>query len=145
MQHTIILTKKLIIFYTILGIPIAIASFDNLVYGIILRQNANVGLGAFSIGGFILLPILIWASYRNNKCTLTLNSIKIGKTEYPYSAYKISIHYVDKTFSERPFVSLWKKTYPELVITDLEEENIFYECELSISKKELALLEKSIP
>lgn len=144
MQHQISLTKKLILFYIIIGIPISYASYDNLVNGIILHKNPTIGIGAFSILGFVILPIMIWASYKNNKCILSLYSIKIGKNDYPYSDYEAEIIYVEKKFAERPIVSLWKKKYPLLVITDKKTNEIHYEEVLSCSKKEIALITKSI-
>ena len=73
------LAKKTFIFYLVLGGFISIYSIFNLIYGIILQKTTTVGIGAFSILGFILIPLGLYQLYTKNKAIITKDSLQIGK------------------------------------------------------------------
>ncbi|SFD39098.1 hypothetical protein [Flavobacterium phragmitis] len=137
MKLTICLSKTVIIFYTILAIPITIGSLHNLVYGVLFNENSTISLGAFSLFGFILLPLLIISSYRNNKCIIESDKISIGKTEYPLTIYSFSIQEKYLPLKDRPIFFLFKKTYHDLIIKEINTNRVILLKELNVFQNDI--------
>lgn len=145
MNQKIILAKNIIIFYILIGLPIMYISLDNVINGIILQKNSTVGLGVLSIGGFVLIPFIIYSTYRNSKCILSENSIKVGTNEYMFQYYDAKVISKEKKITERPLFSLFKKHYPHLIITKKDNNEVFLSQALNCFKNEIELLRNNLP
>ncbi|SHL82842.1 hypothetical protein [Flavobacterium chilense] len=144
MKLTICLSKTIVIFYSILAIPITIGSFYNLVYGLVLNQNSIIYIGAFSLFGFILLPLLIISSYRNNKCVIETDKIIIGKSEYLSSAYNFVIQEKHLPFKERPIFFLLRKTYYDFVIKEKATGKVISITELNVFQRDVKKIKSAL-
>jgi hypothetical protein len=140
MKTTLSLAKKTLIFYSILAVPIMIGSFHNLIYGVILRENNSVWLGAFSLFGFILFPILLLSTYRRNKCVIENDKIIIGKSEYAFTDYNFKISEYKLSIKDRPLFSLFKSKYHNLLVENKKTKEIELEQSLDVFKSDLELL-----
>ena len=143
MEYKVCLSKKLVLFYSLLSTILICASFANLM-NIINGTGSVISLGAFSMFGFILLPILIFASYRKNLCTVTVDGVLIGKKMYPFEAFSFKISDYEIPFVDRPIVSIFKKTYHKLVISKNTSKSNCVEQELDIFNSELKKLQQAI-
>lgn len=145
MKLTICLAKTVLIFYAFLAPIIIVASLFNLIKGLIMQQTSTVGIGPFSLFGFIILPLLIIVTYRKNKCVIQPGKVTIGKTDYLSSDYRFYINEKHLQLKDRPIVSLLKKTYHIFVIKQNGTNNIVLEEDMNvfqsdITKMKLALL-----
>ncbi|TDG36409.1 hypothetical protein EZJ43_07780 [Pedobacter changchengzhani] len=111
---------------------------------IINGTGSVISLGAFSMFGFILLPLLLFASYRNNLCTVSVNGVRIGKKMYPFKIFKFSIADYDLPIADRPIVSTFKKTYHKLVITRNSSKSNSVEQDLDIFSSDLKKLKQAL-
>ncbi len=143
MIYKVCLSKKLVIFYSLLSTILIYASFANLM-NIINSTGSVIGLGAFSMFGFILLPLLIFASYRKNLCTVTVDGVLIGKKMYPFDAYSFKISEYEIAFVDRPIVSILKKSYNKLVITKITSKKNHAEVELDIFNRDIIKLKQAL-
>lgn len=135
MEYKICLSYKTLLFYSILLPIVAFASLSNLI-GIINNTNQVTGFGVFSLFGFIVLPILIIAGYRNNLCKINALQVRIGKEVYPRDAYKFAIEEYTLPFKERPLFSLHRKVYSRLTISR-NSGGIVQSHDLDVSKKSM--------
>lgn len=143
MEYKVCLSKKMVIFYSLLSTILGYASFANLM-NIVNGTGSVISLGAFSMFGFILLPILIYASYRKNLCTVTVDGVLIGKKMYPFEAFNFKISEYEIPLVDRPIVSIFKKTYHKLVISKNTSKSNYVEQELDIFNRELKKLKQAI-
>ncbi len=144
MEQKICFTKTILIFYLLLTPFIMIASIQNLI-NVICGTGSVVGVGAFALFGFILLPVLIISSYRGNLCRIQTDRIIIGKKEYPFSEYYFDIQEYYLPAKDRPIFSPFKKKYKKIVITKKENQALIYESDLDVFKKDLETLERALP
>lgn len=144
MDYKICLSKNVLIFYIILCPFIIFGSIANLL-NIINGTGSVVSLGAFSLGGFILLPLLIFASYRNNLCEVRFDGLTIKKTSYAFAKFHCSINEYDVPFKDRPIFMPFKKTNKQLVIRDKTTNSIVFSNDLDISKNDIEKLRNSLP
>lgn len=110
-----------------------------------MGQTSTVGIGPFSLFGFILLPLLIVITYRKNKCVIQPDKVSIGKSDYLYSDYSFYINEKYLALGDRPIVSLLRKTYYVFVIKRKGTNKIVLEEDIhvfqsDIRKMKLALL-----
>lgn len=145
MNKTIILSLKTLIFYAIIGLPISMASFYNLINGFLLDRSNIIGFGLFSMFGFLLFPLLLFTTYQQTKCKIEKNQLTIGKNSYPFSEHDFQILEKEKAFMERPLFSLWKKTYHYLLIKETSTGTLVDQYSLDIFKEDLDLLKTYLP
>lgn len=144
MDFKVCLAKKLIIFYSILGAVISYASAHNLIYGLILHQTSSVRIGAFSLFGFIIFPVLLIATYVRNKATFTSTGVRIFKTDYNFSEYNFKIIEREIPFKDRPIISLLKKNYHEIRINKKGSRNIVFEKDLDVFNSDLKKIREAL-
>lgn len=144
MKYQICLSKKVIIFYSLLSPFIIYGSFYNLM-NVINGTGSVISLGAFGLGGFILLPLLIITSYRRNLCKVYEDALQIGKVKYSFSSYDFSIHPYQLPFKDRPLTSLFKSEYHELIIKKKGNKEIVFQEKLEIFEKDIEKLQQSLP
>lgn len=137
MKLTICFSKTVLIFYSLLAPIIIFASLYNLVKGVIMGQTTTIGIGPFSLFGFILLPTLIYITYRKNKCVFLPDKISIGNVEYLAADYTFYIQEKQLLLVDRPIVSLLRKTYYVFLIKENRTNNIVLEQDLNVFKRDL--------
>ncbi len=140
----ICLAKKMVIFYAVLALLIIPASIYNLI-GVINHTNSIYHLGAFSLFGFVILPMLIFSKYRNNLCIIKGNEIQIGKCIYGFSNHRFSIKAYELPLSDRPIISLLKKKYFRLVIYKIKTNVEVFVEDLDITKSDIKRIESLLP
>ncbi len=145
MKFTICLAKTTVIFYSVLAPLIIVGSLYNVIEGVILHRAADVHIGAFSLFGFVLLPLLIAVTYIKNKCVIERDNVRIGKVDFKASAYSFAIKEFELPFKERPLFSLWKKTYSALVIQDRRTGEVALEKELAVFEKDIEKMRAALP
>lgn len=130
------LSKTTIVFYLALAPLIAIGSLHNLI-GMLTGKSSLHIYGAFSMFGFILLPLGIMKAYRNNTCLIDNDQVSIGKNTYKFSEYNFYIAERELPLKERPIFFLFKKKYYDLIITQKGTEKTVLKKELEISQKNI--------
>lgn len=141
MEYTVCIKKKLLIFYSLLLPILAYTSFNNLM-NIINGTGSVIGLGGFAMFGFILLPVLLFFTYKNNICKVNSESIAIGKNKYNFTDYKAYVSTYELPFKDRPLPSMFKKDYEKLKIQNRKNNQIIEEHELDIFSKEIEKLKR---
>jgi hypothetical protein len=126
------LSKRTIIFYSILAPFIIFGSIYNLL-GIISGTSTVISFGAFALFGFVLLPALLVSTYLQNRCTLFGDSIRIGKKDYDFNTYAVSIVEKYLPLKDRPLFSLFRKQYANLIIREKSSGQIVLNKDLDIS------------
>lgn len=144
MKLTICLSKTIVIFYSLLAPIIIFASLHNLIYGLILDENSVISIGAFSLFGFILLPLLIISSYRNNKCVIETDKVSIGKTQYLSSTYNFVIQEKHLPLKERPIFFLLRKTYYSFVIKEKATGKVISIKELNVFQRDVKKIKSAL-
>ena len=91
MKQTFNLSKSTLVFYSLLAPFIIGGSFYNLYFGLILGESSHVKLGAWSLLGFVVLPLILIATYFRNRCVITDQYVRIYKREFPRSEYDFNI------------------------------------------------------
>jgi len=126
------LSHRTLVFYSILAPFIVFGSIYNLL-GIISGTSTVISFGVFALFGFILLPGLLVSTYRQNRCTLLGDRISIGKKDYVFNSYAVSI--VDKylPLKERPLFSLFRSQYSNLIIREKSSGQLVLEKDLDVS------------
>jgi hypothetical protein len=145
MKLTICLAKTTVIFYSLLAPFIIVGSLYNLVKGVFANQNAVVYIGAFSLFGFILLPILIVTTYIKNKCVIQSNSVCIGKVEFSPKDYRFEIQEKLLAFKDRPIFSLLRKKYYLLIIKKIETGTVVLEKDLDVFQNDIEKIKLALP
>ena len=145
MKFTILLSKKTFIYYSIIGLPIIIGSFYNLVDGLILQKNSGVHIGAFSLFGFILIPLGLFWLYFHNKCIITTDGMRIGKIFYEFSKHNFQIIEKELPFKDRPIFSTFKKKYYDLIIREINTNKVIFEKDLDVFQKDIEKIKNLIP
>ncbi|MNJ96336.1 hypothetical protein D3C87_140590 [compost metagenome] len=126
------LSKHTLIFYSILAPFIIFGSIYNLL-GIISGTSTVISFGAFALFGFVLLPALLVSTYRQNRCTISDDRISIGKKDYVFNSYAVSIVEKYLPIKERPLFSLFRKQYANLIIREKSSGQIVLNKDLDIS------------
>lgn len=144
MKLTICLSKTIVIFYSLLAPVIIFASLHNLIYGLILDENSIISVGAFSLFGFILLPLLIISSYRNNKCVIETDKISIGKNQYLSSLYNFTVQEKNLPLKERPIFFLLRKTYFDFVIKENRTGKVISVTELNVFQSDVKKIKSAL-
>ena len=134
MKQIFNLSRSTLIFYSCIAPFIIGGSIYNLVYGIILGETPTVRVGAFSLLGFVILPLLLISTYFKNKCTITEQSVLIHKTEFPRSEYDFAITERFLAMKDRPLFSIFRKTFHTLIITKKSNRSIAFEQDLETSQ-----------
>jgi len=111
------LSRSTLIFYGILAPFIIVGSFYNLM-GIINGTSTIISIGAFALFGFVLLPLLLFSTYKQNRCIIQSDRISIGKKDYAFSSYRVSIIDKQLPLSQRPIFSTFRKNYSDLIISE---------------------------
>lgn len=145
MKLTLCLDKTTVIFYSIIMLPIIFGSLHNLIYGVIRDENSVVYVGAFSLFGFIILPLAILATYRKNKCVIDLEKVTIGKVDYPLSDYSFYIHEKELALKDRPLFSLLRKTYYVLVFKEKRTGKVVFENDLNVFQSDIKRIKAALP
>ncbi|MDQ0594831.1 hypothetical protein QFZ37_003200 [Chryseobacterium ginsenosidimutans] len=149
MKQTFNLSKSTLIFYSLIAPFIIGGSFYNLVYGLILGQSSNVRIGAWSLLGFVALPLMLIATYLRNKCVITEQYVRIYKKEFARSEYDFVITERFLAVKDRPLFSILRKIFHTLIITGKTTGEVVFEKDLETSivyaKKsdQLCLLKKA--
>ncbi|WP_157504877.1 hypothetical protein [Flavobacterium tegetincola] len=143
MEYKICLSKTTVIFYALLCLIIVYASIANLL-SIIDGTGNVIGLGAFSLGGFVLLPLMVFFTYRNNLCTVKADGVKIGKHFYPLASYQFSIVEYKVAFKDRPLFSLLKKTKETFIVKRKGEQQVYFQEDLAIFNRDIKKLKEAI-
>jgi len=135
MKKVFNLSKSTLVFYSFISPFIIVASFYNLVYGIILKENSTVNIGFFSILGFLAMPILLVSVYVRNKLTITNQNVTVHKVDFLRSEHHFAI--VNRTLAkkDRPIFSLFREVYHTLVITKKSTGEIVFHQDLQTSQK----------
>lgn len=126
------LSQRTLIFYGVLAPFIIFGSLYNLL-GIISGTSTVISFGAFALFGFVLLPALLVSTYRQNRCTLFSDRISIGKKEYVFDSYAVSIVEKYLPLKERPLFSLFRTQYANLIIREKSSGQIVLNKDLDIS------------
>jgi len=145
MKLKICLAKKLLIFYSVLAPFFIIGSVYNLIGGVILNKNPTVSIGAFSLFGFIIFPIVLVVTYLNNKCIIHSDKMSIGKVDYKFSDYNFSIREKELAFKHRPIISPFKKNYYDLVIEEMKTGRVVFETDLDVFQKDIEKIRYALP
>ncbi|WP_316836598.1 hypothetical protein [Pedobacter nutrimenti] len=145
MKLKICIAKKTLIFYSIIAPFIIYGSAYNLIWGIILHKTPTIRLGAFSLLGFIIFPVLLIYTYINNKCIITADSMRIGKTEYKFADYDFQITSKELAFKDRPINSLFKKNYNYFLIQEMATDRIVFEKDLDVFEKDIEKIKNAFP
>ncbi|RZL51258.1 MAG: hypothetical protein EOP00_00125 [Pedobacter sp.] len=140
----ICLAKTVLIFYAIITPFIVYGSLYNLIKGVIIQENPSVYVGAFSLFGFILLPLLLISTYRQNICVIAVDKVKVGKQEFTVNDYSFSIAEKHLAFKDRPIFMPFKKTYYMLVVKNTTTNQIVLENDLNIFNKDLLKLRQAL-
>lgn len=109
MKQTFNLAKSTLTFYAFIAPFIIGGSFYNLIYGLILGESSTVRIGAFSLLGFVIFPILLISTYLRNRIVITDQNVRIHKTDFPRSQYDFAVTDRFLPFKERPLFSLLRK------------------------------------
>ena len=126
------LSHRTLVFYSILAPFIVFGSIYNLL-GIISGTSTVISFGAFSLFGFVLLPGLLVSTYRQNRCTLLGDRISIGKKDYVFNSYAVSIVQKYLPIKERPLFSLFRSQYSNLIIREKSSGQLVLEKDLDVS------------
>lgn len=145
MSFKILLAKKTLIFYCIIGVIISLASIYNLIWGVILHETPTYRIGAFSLFGFIIFPVLIISTYLKNKCLIDKDGVQIGKMKYRFSDYDFFITTHQLAFKDRPLFSILKKDYFDFVIKEIGTNNIVFEKDFDVFEKDLEKFKRAFP
>jgi hypothetical protein len=115
--------------------------------GIVNLYNFLTGAADSSIGFRSLvapvLPVLMYASYRSGLLVVDAGGVKVGKRNYSYGDFGFALSSKTLSLSERPLTSIWRASYPVLVITSkttAETEAV----DLEMSRKEIERLRASL-
>ncbi|MFY1045775.1 hypothetical protein [Chryseobacterium sp. GP-SGM7] len=127
------LSKSTLIFYTILAPFIIFGSFYNLVDGLILGKASVVKIGAWSLLGFIIFPVMIVSTYFRNRCVITERSVRIYKEEFSRSEYDFTISDRFLAIKDRPLFSIFRKTFHTLRIIKKTDGSVIFERDLETS------------
>lgn len=133
MKQTFNLSKSTLIFYSVIAPFIIAGSFYNLVYGLILGKTSIVRIGAWSLLGFIVLPLMLIATYLRNKCVVTDGYVRIHKKEFSRSEYDFTITDRFLSIKDRPLFSMFRKTFHILTITQKTDGSVVFEQDLETS------------
>lgn len=133
MTQTFNLAKSPLIFYSFLAPLIIVGSFYNLVYGLILGETPNVRIGPWSLLGFVVLPLMIIATYLRNKCVITDEYVRIYKREFLRSENDFSISERVLAVKDRPLFSIFRKTFHTLTITEKTTGDVVFNEDLETS------------
>jgi hypothetical protein len=145
MNFKISLAKKILIFYSIIGLVISCASIYNLIWGVILHETPTYRIGVFSLFGFIIFPALLISTYLKNKCVIDRDSVQIGKVKYRFSEYDFFITTRQLAFKDRPLFSIFKKDYFDFVIKETGTNTIVFEKDLDIFQKDIEKMKRAFP
>ncbi|MCD9854904.1 hypothetical protein LUD75_09320 [Epilithonimonas sp. JDS] len=145
MKLKICLSKTALIFYSIISPFIMFGSLYNLINGIILNKNEINFYGALSMFGFILMPILLISTYRQNVCEIYPDKIKIGKEEYPASSYNFEIEQRHLALKDRPIFFLWRKTYSYFVVRYKSNNSVVLEKDLDVFQSDILKIKSALP
>jgi hypothetical protein len=133
MKQTFNLSKSTLIFYSAIAPLIIGGSFYNLVYGLILGESSVVRIGAWSLLGFVVFPVMLIATYLRNKCVITEQYVRIYKKEFDRSAYEFKITDRFLPIKDRPLFSIFRKTFHSLTITQKTNGNMVFQQDLETS------------
>lgn len=145
MNLKICLAKKVLIFYAVIAPFIMFGSLYNLIEGVILQTTPTYRIGLFSLFGFIIMPFLLIVTYVKNKCVITTESMRIGKTDYKFSDYDFEIREKELPLKDRPLTSLFKKNYHDLLIKKKNTNEIVLEEPLNVFQKDLENIKNVLP
>lgn len=133
MKQTFNLSKSTLIFYSVIAPFIIGGSFYNLVYGLILGTASHVKIGAWSLLGFIVLPVMLIATYLRNKCIITDHDVRIYKRKFSRSDYNFTVSDHFLPVKDRPLFSIFTKTFHTLIITGKTDGRVVFEQNLETS------------
>lgn len=145
MNFKISLAKKILIFYSIIGLIISCASIYNLIWGLILQETPTYRIGVFSLFGFIIFPVILIATYLKNKCVIDVDGVQIGKIKYRFSDYDFFITTHHLAFKDRPLFSIFRKDYFNFVIKETGTNNIVFEKDLDVFQKDIEKMKRAFP
>lgn len=145
MNFKISLAKKTLVFYSIIGLVISCASIYNLIWGVILHETPTYRIGVFSLFGFIVFPVIFISTYLKNKCVIDTDSVHIGKIKYRFSDYDFFITTYQLSFKDRPLFSIFNKDYFDFVIKETGTNNIVFQKDLDIFRKDIELIKRAFP
>jgi len=138
------LSRSTLIFYSILAPFIMYGSFYNLM-GVIAGTSTMISFGAFALFGFILLPLLLFSTYRQNRCTIHKDYISIGKKDYAFSSYNVSIIDKQLPFAQRPIFSTFRKNYSDLTILEKSTGQVVFTQDLDLSARVIEKMKEALP
>ena len=141
MKYEICIAKTTLVFYLILTPFIMYGSIYNLI-GILTGTGSVMVFGAFSMFGFVLLPLAIFSTYKNKKCTVSSQGIHIGKTGYCFSDYIVAVKDYELPLKNRPVFSLFRKKYHKLIICGKQSNRVEREESLDVFKKDIKKLKQ---
>lgn len=133
MKQTFNLSKSTLIFYSLLAPFVIGGSFYNLYYGLILGESSHVKIGAWSLLGFVVLPLMLVATYFRNKCVITDQYVRIYKREFSRSEYDFNISDRFLAIKDRPLFSIYRKIFPTLTISEKTTGEIVFHEDLETS------------
>lgn len=133
MKLTFNLSKSTLIFYSLLAPFVIGGSFYNLYYGLILGEGSHVKIGAWSLLGFVVLPLMLIATYLRNRCIITDQYVRIYKREFSRSEYDFAISERFLAMKNRPLFSIFRKTFHTLTITEKTTGNLVFNEDLETS------------
>lgn len=133
MKQTFNLSKSTLIFYSAIAPFIIGGSFYNLVYGLILGESSVVRIGAWSLLGFVILPVMLIATYLRNKYVITETYVRVYKKEFARSEYEFNITDRFLSIKDRPLFSIFRKTFHTLIITEKSHGDIVFQQDLETS------------
>lgn len=145
MKLKICIAKKTLISYSVIAPFIIYGSAYNLIWGVILHKTPTISLGAFSLLGFVVLPVLLIYTYINNKCVITTDSMRIGKVEYKFADYNFQIRSKELPLKDRPITSLFKKNYYDFLIKEMGTNKIVFEKDLDVFQKDIEKIKDAFP
>jgi len=133
MRQTFNLSKSTLVFYSVIAPFIIGGSFYNLVYGLILHKASAVRIGAWSLVGFIVLPVMLIATFYRNRCIVTEEYIRIYKKEFVRSEHDFMITDRFLAIKDRPLFSIFRKTFHTLIITKKTNGEVVFQQDLETS------------
>ncbi|MEN3748889.1 hypothetical protein TPR58_17065 [Sphingomonas sp. HF-S3] len=140
MNQKFLTNRSTLIFYGILSIIVVPAGVINLYNFFSGAADASIGFRALVAP---VLPILIYASYRSGLLVVDAGGVKVGKRYYSYGDFSFALSSKTLSLTERPLTSIWRASYPILVITSKTTAET-EAADLEMSKKEIERLRASL-
>ncbi len=128
--------KRVIIFYALLSVVVLYPAWVNLYH--LLFNVGSYTIGFKSLIGLIL-PILVFFSFKNNLIVFDENGFKVGKKHFGFKTSTFSFKQEALKLTDRPLYAPWQAKLTYLTIKNKVTSEVDV-VELDMSQKNIELL-----